>query len=46
MTFVDGPGGKPLGPAPRSVRCERTRAGACVPDDDGESDHGEKSEHD
>jgi uncharacterized tannase-like protein DUF6351 len=37
MTFVDGPGGKPLGSAPRSVRCEVSKGGACVVDDD---DHG------
>jgi hypothetical protein len=41
MTFVDGPGGKPLGPAPRSVRCEVSRGGACIADEDG--DHDERS---
>jgi hypothetical protein len=33
-TFQDGPGGRELGPAPRSGRCELSRAGSCVPKDD------------
>ena len=37
MTFKDGPGGKPLGPEPRSQRCHLTRTrDACDPDDDDE----------
>ena len=43
MTFVDGPGGKPLGNAPRSVRCELDKSGACAVDDDGDHDGREKS---
>jgi len=33
-TFQDGPGGKVLGPAPASVRCDFGKSGACVPHDD------------
>jgi hypothetical protein len=38
-TFQDGPGGKMLGPAPQSGRCDFNKAGACVAqreDDDDE----------
>jgi len=39
MTFKDGPGGKPLGPEPRSQRCHLSHdRDACTPDDD-DDDH-------
>jgi len=38
-TFQDGAGGKLLGQAPQSRRCEINRGGSCVPkDDDGDDD--------
>jgi len=36
LTFQDGPGGKILGPAPQSGRCDFAKNGACVPHDDGD----------
>ena len=33
-TFQDGPGGRVLGPAPASARCDFEKSGACAPHDD------------
>jgi hypothetical protein len=39
LTFVDGPGGKPLGREPISQRCHlKGSSGTCVPDDDDDHD--------
>ena len=38
LTFQDGPGGKILGPAPRSGRCDFAKNGACVPHDEDDGD--------
>ncbi|HEY2029868.1 MAG TPA: DUF6351 family protein [Myxococcales bacterium] len=37
-TFQDGPGGRELGPAPQSRRCELKHDGSCAPNDDGGDD--------
>ena len=38
LTFQDGPGGKVLGPAPQSRRCDFAKNGACVPHDEDDDD--------
>ncbi|TMB28288.1 MAG: hypothetical protein E6J62_17900 [Deltaproteobacteria bacterium] len=38
LTFQDGPGGKILGPAPQSGRCDFAKNGRCVPHDEDDDD--------